>query len=182
MTSTHHHRRSARPIRTTLVVLITTAASLAAGAVALAARPKANGQYAGRTSARKIGGFPAPAGFTVSANGRHVLQFNYSTFACFQTYPRGTDPYSTPTDVVIESMPVTAAGHFSITRSADRIIYGSTGHPALTTTTRLSGRFTSPTSATGTITFSRTFGPQHRKDPVCGSGTVTFTAKLKSVL
>ena len=181
MTSTHHRHRSARPIRTTVVALLTTAVSLAVGAVALAAHPKANGQYAGRTSARKIGGFPAPVGFTVSPNGRHVLQFNYSTFACFRTYAKGTDPYSTPTDVVIETVPVTAAGHFAITGSKDSIVYSAT-RQQITTTTRLTGHFTSPTSATGTIRFSRTYGPQHRTDPVCGSGTVTFTAKLKSVL
>lgn len=171
-----------RRLRTAVAAILVTVACLAAGAVALAAHPRANGEYAGRTSAPKIGGYAAPAGFTVSADGRHVLQFNYSTFACFSTYAKGTDPYSTPTDVVVATMPVSAAGRFSITGSKDRIIYGTAGHPQVVTTTRLSGHFTSPTSATGKITFSRTYGAQHRTDPVCGSGTVTFTAKLKKVL
>lgn len=164
--------------RTKLVVLVAVGLMLGLAATAFAALPQANGQYAGRTSAPKIGGFAAPVAFTASANGRHVLDFNYGTFACFRTYTKGTDPYSTGTLAVVPTIRVSAGGHFAITGSKDSITYNTAGHPKITTTTKLSGNFTSATHATGTITFTRTYQTQHGKAAVCGSGKVTFRASF----
>jgi hypothetical protein len=156
------------------------AALLIAG-VALAASPKANGSYAGRTSAAKIGGYPPPVSFTISANGQRVLDFNYATFACFTTYTKGTDPFSTGTYAVIASMRV-RGGTFSISGAKDSISYSSGAKPTITTITKLSGHFTSPTAARGEISFTRTYKTPHGTASVCGSGTVTFTAKFTHVI
>lgn len=168
--------------RAASVSLLTVLVGLLAAAIALAAHPTRNGEYAGRTSAPKIGGYPPPAGFTVSANGRHVLQFNYASFACFTTYSKGSDPWSTGTLVVVPSLPITASGHFTVSGSKDSITFGSAGHPEITTTTKITGRFTSAKVAAGTITFTRTYKTQHGKASLCGAGTVAFTVKFTKVL
>jgi hypothetical protein len=151
---------------------------LGLAATALAALPTSNGQYTGSTSAAKIGGFAAPVGFTASPNRRQVLDFNYGTFACFTTYTKGTNPYSTGTLVVVRAIRVSASGHFAIAGAKDSISYNTAGHPTITTTTKLSGKFTSRTRAAGTITFTRTYKALHGKAAICGSGTVTFRAKF----
>jgi hypothetical protein len=156
----------------------TIAVTLALSAAAFAALPEADGQYAGSTSAAKIGGFAAPVAFVASANRRHLLGFTYGTFACFRTYARGTSPYSTGTLAVARTIPVSAGGHFAIAHSRDSVIYNTAGHPTITTTTKLSGKFTSATRASGTISFTRTYKPSHAKALLCGSGKVTFHAKF----
>lgn len=169
-------RRSGR--RTKLVVPVTVGLMLGLAATALGALPTANGQYAGRTSAAKIGGFSAPVAFTASSNRRHVLDFNYGTFACFNTYTKGTNPYSSGTLVVVRAIRVSSSGHFAIAGSKDSVSYNTAGHPTITTTTKLSGKFTSATHASGTITFTRTYRALHGNAAVCGSGTVTFRANF----
>lgn len=154
-----------------------TLAALLIVGVAAAASPKADGSYVGRTSAAKIDGYAPSVSFVVSANGRRVLDFSYASFACFTTYAKGTNPFSTGTYGVIASMRV-RGGRFSISGAKNRITYDYGAKPTLTTITKLSGHFTSPTAARGTITFSRTYKTPHGRASVCGSGTVTFTARF----
>lgn len=116
--------------------------------------------------------------FVASANRRHLLGFTYGTFVCFRTYTNGTSPYSTGTLAVVRTMPVSASGHFAIAHSRDSVSYNTAGHPTITTTTKLSGTFTSATRAKGTISFTRTYRASHGKALRCGSGKVKFQAKF----
>lgn len=152
-------------------------AALLITGVALAASPKANGSYAGRTSAAKIGGYAPSVSFVVSANGQRVLSFSYATYACFSSYAPGTNPFSTGTYGVIASMRI-HGGKFSVAKAKNSISYNSGAKPTITTISKVSGHFTSSTAARGTISFTRTYKTPHGTASVCGSGTVSFTAKF----
>jgi hypothetical protein len=153
-----------------LVAALGATLSLALAAAALAALPIAGKTFTGFTSVQPYNGFKAKASFKVSTNGKQLLGFVWQAGGCIGMGGPGNayaDPYN---NYRVGTIPVSATGTFSVANAK----WTSTNHsPAKTTTFTVSGRFTSPTTATGSIHYTQTDGGGAGP---C-SGNTTFTAK-----
>ena len=137
---------------------------------AFAAQPTPGKTYTGIMGLGPYNGFKARVTFKVSTDGKHVLAFNWQAGGCICMGGPGNayaDPYN---NYRAATIPVSATGTFS----AENVKWvGRSQTPAKTTIFTVSGRFTTATTATGTIHYTQTdsggAGP-------C-SGHVTFTAK-----
>jgi hypothetical protein len=165
---------------------------VAVAATALAAAPKKGAKfkgtlvdviYNGTTSPIKLGKFRAPVSFKVSSDGTKVLAFTYSDGGCFGGGGFGNhNPYTFPGDAKrFGALTVSATGAFSA--PATKSVYkasGGTGknkyHDVTTTTSSLTGAFTTSKRASGSIIFSQ-LGVYNGHTQTCGPITVTFTAK-----
>lgn len=168
---------SGRAARRGTVALLLGVAVLATATAAIAAHPKRGSHFAGATSAAPVNGFKAPVTFGVSGNGKTLTNFAYSTFGCFGAggFRPGIDYYTQPSAIVkVGHATVSGAGHFSV--AGDVFVYSSHGVKT-TTTTKVTGSFTSPTSATGTIVFSQKDAGTFASS--CGPSSVSFTAKRR---
>jgi len=157
----------------TLFVALTTALSLAFAAAALAAVPTPGKTFTGFTSVGPYNGFRAAVGFKVSTSGKQLLTFFWEGGGCVGLGGDGNayaDPYNT---YRIGTIPVSADGTFSV-KSVPWVTNGH-GAPTKTTTSTIEGRFTTATTATGTIDYTMKIpngaGP-------C-SGHTTFTAHTR---
>lgn len=143
--------------------LLTAMLTLGIAATALAAHPKPGKRYAGIiTNVPPIEGFSPPVSFTVSAGGTRLLNFTYGTFGCgggVGGFKPGVDPYTSGSELKVAAIKVSKRGHFSI--SGSKVTHRYTGEYAseLTTTTQVTGKFTSRTAASGTISFSQVYTP-----------------------
>ncbi len=166
-------RRAARGLSTLVVgaVVLTVASS------ALAAHPKRGSHFKGTDSASPINGFPAPVSFAVSANGKTLSKFRFSTLGCFGAggFRPGIDYYTQP-EAIVEVGKVKVSGNGSFSVSGAAFVRSSHGIKTTTTTT-VRGSFTSPSAASGSITFSQKDTGKFTSQ--CGPGTLTFTAKAR---
>jgi hypothetical protein len=153
-----------------LVAALGAAVSLAFAVAALAAQPTAGKTYTGFTSVQPYNGYRAAVSFKVSSNGKQLLGFWWEEGGCIGMGGPGNayaDPYNT---YHVGTIPVSATGTFSVAN----VKWTSSHHsPAKTTTSTISGRFTTAKTATGTIHYTQTdsdgAGP-------C-TGHTTFTAR-----
>jgi hypothetical protein len=160
--------------RCTVLMLAALVAGLALSVAALAAKPKHGAHFRGRTSASPVNGFLAPVTFTVSLNGRSLANFQYSSFGCFGAggFQPGIDYYTKPSAIhKVGSVRVSADGRLSATHSVSA--FTSSGSTT-TTTTSVTGRFTKPNRATGSITFSQKVAGAFSSS--CGPATLSFSA------
>jgi len=158
---------------TRLILFATVAAALglALAVDALAAVPKAGTTFTGFTSVEPSHGHRAAVSFKVSANGKQVLAFKWAAPGCMGM--GGPNPYADPYwNYLVGTIPISATGTFAV---KDVKWVGTSQTPHKTTLSTVSGRFTSATTATGTIHYTQTdasgAGP-------C-SGSTTFTAHVK---
>jgi hypothetical protein len=160
--------------RCTALILAALVAGLALSVAALAAKPKHGAHFRGRTSASAVNGFPAPVSFTVSANGRSLVNFQYSSFGCFGAggFRPGIDYYTKPDAIhKVGAVKVSADGRISATHSVSAFTsFGNT----TTTTTSVTASFTKPNRARGSITFSQKIAGSFNSS--CGPGTISFSA------
>jgi hypothetical protein len=130
--------------------------------------PNVGVRFTGPTSAKVVNGF----GDTVTfLTGRTTLKrFSFGTLGCFGygTFPTGVDPYGTSIAQLQTSVPLTAAGAFSITSAA--VSYG--GDPSTKLKVSVVGKFVSKTSAKGTISIVESGA----NGGTCGPVKMTFTA------
>jgi hypothetical protein len=172
-------RSSTRPsgtaVRRGLAALLAGALALTVVAVALAAHPKKGASFAGVISTESpVNGFPAPVKFAVSANGKTLTAFKYSTFGCFGAggFRPGIDYYTKPGSVIKVGTVKVSGSSFSVSGAVSS--YTAFGYTTKTTTA-VHGSFTSPTSAAGTIVFSQKESGKYTSQ--CGPATLAFTAK-----
>lgn len=156
-----------------IAALVAAGLALVLAATALAAHPKAGKSYAGIiTNYPKIEGFSPPVSFSVSSGGTKLLSFKYGTFGCgggVGGFRPGVDPYGSGSMINVAAITISKNGHFSI--GGSKVTHKYTGKYAskLTTTTKVSGEFTSPTAANGTISFSQVYTPKTGKGYSCKS-------------
>ena len=165
-----------RPDAERILKLLSGTQHRVATAVAIAAHPKKGAHFAGTTSLNAINGFKAPVSFTVSSNGTALTKFTYSTLGCFGAggFRPGVNPYTQPGAIIkVGSVTVLASGHFS--RTGAVAVYPSPFGVTTKTTTKVSGSFTSPKAARGTVTFTQKDTGKYRN--TCGPVTISFTAK-----
>jgi hypothetical protein len=164
-----------RAARRGIAALLLGVAVLATAAAAMAAHPKKGSHFAGATSASPVNGFKAPVTFGVSPNGKTLTKFAYSTFGCFGAggFRPGIDYYTQPGAIVkVGTVTVSGSGHFSVTGAV--FVLSSHGVKT-TTTTKVTGSFTSSTAASGTIVFTQKDTGTFTSS--CGPATLSFTAK-----
>jgi hypothetical protein len=161
--------------RARAIVLTATAAGvLAVTGSALAAHPHKGGKYSGFTSERAINGVKPPVKFTVSKSGTELLGFKW---AALHSFPSGAgfgagDPWHGALVYPVGTIPVTGTGSFSI-KSAKSTYKYPTG-ASLTTISTVIGKFTSASTATGTIKYSQNFST----DTETCSAHITFKATV----
>lgn len=156
-------------MRKTTVVVLAGALTLGLAATALAAHPKAGKRYAGtQTNVEKIAGFSAPVSFKVSSNGKQLLDFSYGTIGCLGAggFRPGINPYTRSDLIKVGPITVKHNGGFSISGSKDTYDYPTGGYTQVTKTT-VTGKFTTRTKATGTITYSETLMPPGGSGSTC---------------
>jgi hypothetical protein len=166
-----HHRATGRRL-----VIVVGVVVLTATAAAIAAHPKKGAHFAGTMSLNAINGFKAPVSFTVSSNGTALTKFTYSTLGCFGAggFRPGVNPYTQPGAIIkVGSVTVLASGHFS--RTGAVAVYHSPFGVTTRTTTKVSGSFTSPKAAGGTVTVTQKDTGKYRN--TCGPVAISFTSK-----
>jgi hypothetical protein len=181
------HKRSLLGAALAALVLVAVAAT------ALAAAPKKGAKFKGTllqlstgtfTGPIKSGKFRAPVSFRVSSDGTKVLAFTYAEGGCFGGGGFGKhNPFTFPGDFKrFGPVSVSATGAFSA--PASKSVYkvsGGTGknkyHDVTTTTSSLTGNFSTPERASGRITFTQSGHYNGQKPIACGPVTVTFSAK-----
>lgn len=150
--------------------LLVTAAVLAG--TAFAAKPRPRAHFTGHTNQPAVEGFLAPVKFTVSSDGRSLSNFTFGAFGCFGAggFRPGVNPYTGNSLLHVAKVKVTASGRISQNATSSYTVQGQT----TTTTMTISGRFSTPKKASGTITFSQLVtGTVHTS---CGPANRTFTA------
>jgi hypothetical protein len=159
------------------IAVFALAVALTLTAVALAAKPKHGAHFTGRTSVPPVVGFHAPVSFTVSHNGRSLSNFRFGSFGCFGAggFRPGVDPYTGGSIIkVAGTVKVSANGHLSVSGAkASYTAFGST----TVTTLSIRGRFSTPKSASGSITFSQNVTGKFTSS--CGPATIGFLASTR---
>ena len=157
------------------VALLVGGAVLTSAAAAVAAHPKKGSHFAGATSEAPINGFKAPVTFAVSSNGKTLSKFAYSSLGCFGSggFRPGVDYFTQPSAIVkVGTVTVSGSVHFSVMG----IVFAYSSHGVkTTTTTKVTGSFTSSKAASGTITFTQNDTGAYTSS--CGPTTLQFTAK-----
>jgi hypothetical protein len=160
--------------RTTLTLLVAILA-LASAATAIAAHPKGGSRLSGYTSESPINGFKAPVTFSVAPSGATLLNFTYASLGCVGSggFSPGVDYFTKPFNTIkVGKVKLSKSGHFS--ESGAPSSYTAFGDKT-TTTTKVTGSFTSSKNATGTITFSQQISGKFTTS--CGPANISFTAK-----
>ncbi len=158
-----------------LAAFLAGAMLLTGAAVAAAANPKNGAHFAGTAAPGEVNGFKPPVTFTVAANGKTLMKFDYSTFGCFGAggFRPGIDYYTQPNAIIkVGNVNVLASGHFSVTGA--KFSYTAFGDTT-TTTSKVSGSFSSSGAASGTIVFSQKITGKF--SGTCGPSTLSFSAK-----
>ena len=156
-----------------MVAALACAALLAGAPSALAAHPKKGAHFSGSFSFTGINGFKAPVSFTVSKDGKKLTGLQYSTLGCFGSggFQKGVDYYTKAGNIIkVGTVKVSASGHFS----ASGVVFKFTVSGfTTTTTTKVSGSFTSAKAASGTLTFAQKLS----SGASCNSSVLSFKAK-----
>ncbi|HXB16354.1 MAG TPA: hypothetical protein VNV44_11505 [Solirubrobacteraceae bacterium] len=143
-------------------------------AVALAATPKKNAQFKGTTDATPIEGFHAPVKFAVAPDSKSLSRFTFGSFGCFGAggFRPGVNPYTGSSLIDAGKLKVPSSGKFTDHAISRYTVQGQT----TTTNMTISGRFSTPKSVSGTITFSQvvTGAGVNTK---CGPAKLSYTAK-----
>jgi len=162
-------------------------AVLIVAATALAASPKKGAKFKGplSTSVGPIteGKYADTVSFKVSSAGTKMLAFKWGTLGCFGSGgPITRNPFTAPgSRMHFAAISVSATGGFvaPATKSTYKVS-GGTGRSkftsSTTTTSSLTGQFTSSKTASGAITFSQK-EVYNGKASKCGPVELTFTAK-----
>jgi hypothetical protein len=170
----NHTRTCHRAARLSIFAVIAALGLLATPALAASPHPKRGAHFRGRTSEGTVNGFFAPVTFTVSNSGGSLTSFRYSALGCFGAggFQPGVDYFTRPGFIIsVGKVKVSASGHFSATGAVSAHSgFGNT----TTTISAVSGSFTKPTSAKGTITFSQKITGKFSQ--TCGPARVAFTA------
>jgi hypothetical protein len=150
-------------------------------AAALAAAPKGGGHYRGSTGQPKINGFAAPVSFTASHDARKLLRFTYGSLGCQGAggFQPGVTPYKGDALVHVGTIAVTRKGSFSVRGAKTKETTKGAISVTITTTTHVTGRFTSQRKAKGTIKFTQHFVQPNVTPFDCSSETIPFSAKLR---
>jgi hypothetical protein len=157
-----------------IAVLLVGAVALVGAASALAAHPKRNARFTGIVIGPEVNGFKPPVTFKVSANGKTLTAFTYSTLGCFGEggFQPGVDYYTRPDAFVkLGTVKVSRTGNFTV--KGEVSVYKGVGG-STTTTSTVNGSFTSPTAVTGSLVFTQKLSPGGAK---CSSTPLDFTAK-----
>ena len=155
-----------------LLVPVTLLAIVPTVAAAASTRPQ-SGRFSGYVAVKKVNGFSDVVTFVVRP--KSLRNFSFGTLGCFGygAFPTGVDPFATSLATVY-SVPMSASGTFAV--KAAKASYGG-GDISTKLFVTIAGRFTSATSATGTITFTET-GANAAK---CGPAKMSFTAQPGSI-
>ena len=151
-----------------LLVPLTLLLIVPAVAAATSARPQ-SGRFSGFVAVKKVNGFSDTVTFVVRP--KSLRNFSFGTLGCFGygNFPVGVDPFSTSLATVY-SVPLTVNGAFSI--KAAKASYGG-GDVSTKLFVTVTGQFTTPTSATGTITLTETGA----NAATCGPSKMNFTVQ-----
>ena len=157
-------------MRRLIIALGLTTTMLAAGTAA-AALPHAGAQYTGPTSSKVVNGFGNSVTFLAGA--KSLKRFAFGTLGCFGygTFPVGVDPYATSLAQLPKTVPVDAKGAFSVKSVVASWNGGDAGMKLKVT---LSGTFSTPNAAKGTIWVSES----NANGGTCGPVKMTFVAKV----
>lgn len=142
-----------------IAALLAGIALLVLTASAIAAHPKQGVRFVGIVIGPEVNGFKPPVEFKVAANGKTLKGFTYSTLGCFGAggFRPGVDYYTEPSALIkVGTVRVSRSGSFSA-KGAVSVYKGPGG--STTTTSVISGSFTSPTAVQGTITFTQKLSP-----------------------
>ena len=156
-----------------LIGVLAAAMSLALAVGALAALPTPGKTFKGFTSVGPYRGYKATVSFKVSTTGKQLLGFVWQAGGCIGMGGPGNayaDPYNT---YQVGTIPISASGTFSV-KNVPWTTHQQ-GTPTKTTTSTIEGRFTTATTATGTIDYTM-------KIPTAAgpcSGHTTFTAHTR---
>jgi hypothetical protein len=162
----HNKVLTQRVFRRTIVVV--SIAVLGLSTVASAAAPKKGAHFSGKTSGSPAGS----VSFVVSHSGTALNSFQFSTLGCLAS------PGAVALPVKVGTIKLSKSGSFSI--SGAKVV--STKHPSstvtvkVTDTVKVTGKFTSKTAATGTISYSESISTNGEPGPKCTSQPVKFTA------
>jgi hypothetical protein len=158
-----------------VAALVVAIALLAAAATAIAAHPKKGARFAGSIAGTGINGFKPPVTFTVSSSATTLTRFTFSTLGCFGSggFRPGVDYYTQPSALIkVGTVKVSKSGHFSL---AGAVVSYSGFGVTTTTTTSVSGSFTTPRTAIGTVSFTQKLSGKDTGS--CGPAKLQFTAK-----
>ena len=161
-----HSTASSRRVFRIAVVLFS--AVLAMSSLALAASPKKGAHFSGKLSEKK----PGAVSFVVSNSGTALNNFRFTTLGCLAS------PTAVALPVKIGTIKLSKVGSFSVSGAKSV----TTKHPKstltlkVTFTVKVSGKFTSKTAASGTITYSTSFTANGVPGPKCTSSPLKFTA------
>lgn len=150
------------------------AVALLAPAAALAAHPRKGAHFTGSVAGVGINGFKAPVGFKVSSNGSTLTGFTFSTLGCFGAggFQPGVDYFTKSFNVYKLGTLKSVGSHYSASKVA--LTRSGTGYGEKTTASA-SVSFSSPTEASGTITYTQKLSGSSTAE--CGPATLQFTAK-----
>lgn len=160
---------------------------VAVAATALAASPSKGAKFKGTLLTYKEGklsgpivngNYHAPVSFTVSSTGTDLLSFKYGYTGCFGSGGKITsNPFDFPDSrLTVGTVRVSAAGSFKATGVAS--VYKGSSYTT-TTTSSVTGTFTTASKASGTIVLSQreryTISGKTYNEK-CGPVSLTFTA------
>ena len=154
-----------------LIAALAAALGLALAVGALAALPTLGKTFTGFTSVQPYNGYKAVVSFKVSTSGKQLLEFKWQEGGCIGIGGPGNayaDPYN---NYLVGTIPVSATGTFSVKNVPS--ITRQHGTPTKTTTSTVSGRFTTAKTATGTINYTQ----KNSEGAGPCSGHTTFTAQ-----
>ncbi len=162
--------------RIALLAALVLASALLLAAVALAAKPKKNAQFAGHTSTPPVEGFRAPVKFKVAPDSASLSNFTFGSFGCFGVggFRPNVNPYTGESLIDAGRLKVAANGKFS-----DKALSGYTVAGQKTSTTMtISGSFSTPKKVSGAITFSQVVKGAGVNSK-CGPATISFSASAR---
>lgn len=156
-----------------LIGALAAGVGLALAAAALAALPTPGKTFTGFTSVGPYNGYRAAVGFKISTSGKQLLTFWWEDGGCIGIGGPGNayaDPYNT---YHVGTIPISAGGTFSVTNVPWTT--KQPGTPTKTTLSTINGRFTSASTATGTIHYTM----KNSAEAGPCSGHTTFTAHTR---
>ncbi len=166
--------RTAARVRIALAAALVLVCAAVLTATALAAKPKKHARFSGTTNTTPVEGFHAPVRFTVSSDGRSLLNFTFGSFGCFGAggFRPNTNPYTGHSLIDAGKLKVSSNGKFSDSAISSYTVQGQ----KTTTKMTISGSFSTPKRVSGSISLSQTVvgGGVNSK---CGPGGPKFTAK-----
>ncbi len=126
----------------------------------------------------KFNGFKPAVAFSVSNDGKRLLHFDYQSIGCQGSgglLVPGRNYLTEPSNTFkVGTMKVSGSGKFSVKNA--KTVHHLVGE-TVTTTTTVSGKFTSRTRASGHIRFSQTYKVGAGAPFSCGPAHLSFAVK-----